>query len=178
MMLYRLLSHAVVAGPLRQQRNVAMQLAIHTDALHNLAPIHLEAAVEVVQRKPRNQTRHPVEEATGNRLTEWVLSVFLPPAHEVVVSRLQLLNEGRDLRRFVLEIRIHRHHVLALRPLKAHGQSGRLAVVALKSQAQDARLFVVQGSNHLPSVVPRAVVNDQHTERQIRLGTGRPDAVG
>src|SRR5690606_28024199 len=51
--LHHLLLDAVVPLPLRQQRDVAVELAVDADAADDLGPVRLDAAVEVVERDAR-----------------------------------------------------------------------------------------------------------------------------
>src|SRR5690606_24837397 len=58
--LHGLLADAAVALPLRQQRDVAVQLAVDAHALDDLAAVQLDAGVEVVERDAADLARDHV----------------------------------------------------------------------------------------------------------------------
>ncbi len=117
--------------------DVAMELPVDRDGLDDLAPVGLEAAVEVVQRDPGRLAHGPVEEARRQRLVERILAPLFPAGYQVEALRERRREIG-DLGRIVLTVAIHGDDVVTAGGGEPVRQRRRLAEVA--PQLDDAHV--------------------------------------
>ena len=96
----------LVARERRELRDVAMHLAVHVEALGDVAAHQLEAAVEVASLDPAHLRGRPVVELRRGALHEPVMSDRPSPGDEVVA----LVEAGQqlvELGRVVLAVGVH-----------------------------------------------------------------------
>ena len=151
-----------------------MHLAVDLDRLDHLAAVGLQAAVEVVQADARRGTCRPVEELARPPLADRVVALLLPARNQVVTLLEDHTAQGGDLLGRILQVGVHGDHHLAARSRKAAIESGRLAVVARKTDAPQRRILRGQALDNGPRAVGRAVV---HEDCLIGEGMGRSDTV-
>jgi hypothetical protein len=141
-----------------------VQLAVDRDLLQHLAPVDLEAAVEVVQVDLRQLPRHPVEQQRRQALRRRVLPAPLPPGDEIEVVLLEHRQQAGDLLRVVLEVAVHGHDDLPAAVVEAGRQGRRLAEVAAQAHQLDARVALARPAPALGGGVGRAVVDEDDLE--------------
>ncbi len=153
-----------VALPLREERDVAVELAVDVDAPDDVRAVRLDATVEVVQRDATGHTGDPVEELRWEALLPRIVALLLPPAHEVG-PRFQPGDHLGELGRVVLEIGVERGDVAARAALEPGGQGSALAVVAPEADAPKAPVGLAERPDHVPRVITGAVVDEPDLER-------------
>ena len=139
--LHGLLDHAE-AAPVGQHGDEAVKLAVEGQLRRDLAPIGLEAAIDIMQRQARRAGHDPVEDARRQRLAAWIAALLLPARHHVVALG-HLGEQLGDLGGLVLQVGVHGNHDLAATPLEGRDEPRRLAIVAPEPDHTHARVVLV-----------------------------------
>ena len=117
-----------VAPVVREHRDEAVQLAVQPQPLHDLGPVGLQPAVEVVQAQAGDAAGDPVEDLRRDAPRERVAPLRLPAADEVE-ALVELRQQPRDLGRIVLEVGVDRDDDVALGVREPRRERRRLAEV-------------------------------------------------
>ena len=154
------------AAPGGERRDEAMELPVEPELLDHLAPVDLEARVEVVEPDAGQEAGDPVEQPGRPGLGPRVLTLLLPARYQVEAV-LEAGEELRHLGGIVLEVGVQGDDDVSLRLAEAHGQGGGLAEVASELQAADpgssSRSFSTRSKD--PSRLPSSTK---------RISYGRP----
>ena len=156
-----LLADAAESGLLGKNRNETVHLPVDLDRLHDLAPIGLQPAVEVVEPDARDAAGRPVEELARPPLADRVAAFLFPPRDQVVALLEDHAPQGGDLVGRILQVGVHREDHLAFGCGKPAVEGRRLAVVAREADGPDGGVLRLQALDGRPRVVRRAVV-DHH----------------
>ena len=101
-------------GVVGEHGDVAMQLAVDVDAVDDLAPVDLEAAVEVVQLEPCATLRvAQLKKRDGSVLVIGSLRVAASSPRPGRTPRRGVDDHARDLGRVVLAVAVHGHDDVA-----------------------------------------------------------------
>ncbi|CAN5173163.1 hypothetical protein BH09PAT3_BH09PAT3_5310 [soil metagenome] len=146
------------------------------DARDRTAPEQLEAAVDVPSAEAQYETAQPVPDPSRHATVQVVGAGFAVADGDVsVVVRLERLKQQLNVGRVELTVGVAERDVLMLRvegSLDTGLERGAVALVDLVGLDLDA-VLQLQQSEDLGSVVGRAVINDDETERQPRLAEVR-----
>ena len=150
-------------GPvhLRQHRDEAVHLAVQRQRLGQVAPHRPERAAHVLDAHAGHLPDQPVAQPARRLANQRVVLAVLAQAEHGVVTLRQLLQQHRDVGRVVLQVAVHRHEHVALRPVDAGPQRRRLAEVAPHLDHLDARVGRRQLLQHREGAVHAAVVDEQ-----------------
>ena len=133
LMVDTLLAYLVEPRILCEIRDVAVHLSIYLDILHNLFPISLQSAVEIMKvMYARHLAGRGIEELRGYGLGQRIAlaAVHLVAADKVItVIHYHAVKLGNLVGR-ILKVGIHGNHNISLSLLKTTEEGGRLAVVA------------------------------------------------
>ena len=161
LMLHDLLANLVEAGIFRQIGNEAVHFAEHLDVFHDISPISLQSAVEIVQvLDAADLPRRRVEEFRGQRFRQRVVAFLLVARHEVVAVLGNHPIEFGNLVGRVLQVGIHRDDDIALRLFEAAVERGTFAVVSAETDATHVWRLAVEFADDFPRAVGRAVVDE------------------
>ena len=97
------------AAPRRHRRDEAVHLAVEAQPARDVAAHRLQRAAVVVQPHAGRPGDEPVGEEGGHALRERVLPAPPPAADHVEVLGLELVDEGRDVGRVVLQVAVRGH---------------------------------------------------------------------
>ena len=143
--------------------------------LHDLRPVGLQPAVEVVQPQAREAAGDDVEDPRRDPAGERVAPLRLPAGDEVE-ALVELGEQPRDLGGIVLEVAVDRDDDLALRLLEARLQRRRLAEVPPQPDDANAVVRGVQPGQRGERAVGGAVVDEDDLPRARRAGRAPPQA--
>ena len=133
--------------------------------------VAFQPAIEIVEVNAADPTGRPVVKLRGNRLTQRIMALLLPPADQIELSIEQLLPHRWQLLRVVLQVRVHREHHRALGRFKAFLQGRTLAVVAGKPYASNpVWIGRMQGLDDSPRTVAAPVINENDLEGKSLKG--------
>ncbi len=161
---------------MREHRDEAVQLAVETQAVHDLRPVGLEPAVHVVQTHAGERARNAVEEA-GKKPPRDRIAAMRLPAGDKIEALVQLGEQSRDLSGIVLQVAVDGDHGLSLSLVEAGHECGGLAEVAPESNDADVLLGVVQPSERGECSVGGAVVDEDRLPRGAERLERRPELV-
>ena len=162
-MVYHLLADLVEAGILGQIGDVTVHLTIHFDILHHGLAIGFQSTVEVVEvLDAADLTGCCVEEFRGQRLRNRVVALLLIAAHQIIALLLDHPIQLGNLIGRVLKVGIHRNDHVALGLFETTIQGRTLAVVTTELDALHTVRLGCQVIDHLPRLVGRAVVHENH----------------
>ena len=85
------------------QKPIQFPVEVRQRVFGHLAPIRLEAAVEIAQAHAGDQRGNPVEQARGERLTQRVAALSLPAGDQVAIA-IERGQQPRDFAGIVLQV--------------------------------------------------------------------------
>ena len=165
------------AVPVRQHRDVAVELAVELDRFGDRTAHRLEPAVEVAAFHTADPRRDCVVDLGGVALDRPVLAHPSPAARDQVEPAVERVEERRDPRGVVLPVGVHEHDDVAPQVGEGGGQRVALADVAPQPDPPDVRVAGDEVCDDLPGVVGAPVVDDDDLVRQPLLREDRDELV-
>ncbi len=152
------------AGLVGERGEEAVHLAVQPRLADDLRAVRLQRAAVVVQPHARDAPDQPVRDARRQSPRETVLPL-LAPAGDDVVALVDLLEQGGDVGRVVLQVAVHRDDDRAARVVEAGGHRGRLSVVPAELDEPEPRVVGRERAQARVGVVTASVVDDHDLPR-------------
>ena len=154
--------------PANQAANEAMPLAQATPGENDL-PAH-QAKISGIERdlEAQHGPEQAIELQGGQTLEPGLAQAAIPDGVTDVVAGAPLLQHGRDHLGGVLQVSVHHHHRLALRPVHARGDGDLMAEVARERDHLVERLSLGQLGQQRGRRIARTIVDEDYLPARPR----------
>ncbi len=152
----------------REDRDEPVHLAVEMQIAHQIPGHRLHAAIVIVEFDAGQAADESVEHAARQHLVPRIVADLLPAADQIE-SLAQLRQEIRNLRRIVLQVRVHGDHVGPACRVKARLESRGFAKVPAEANPTHTRIVRRQLLDYLPRRIATAIVDEEDLDVQIPL---------
>ena len=155
-------------------RNKPMKFAVEIDVLENLGAIGFEGGAEVAQFDAGRAGHQPVGDTRGKLAGDGVVDAVLAPTAGDVVAFFDLLEEGWDVFRVMLEVAIERDDNLTLSFVESGGQRGGLSEVAAETDDFQTVIGLDEVGEQIEAAISGSIIDEDDLVRLLhRLEHGR-----
>jgi hypothetical protein len=146
--------------PVGEHGEKTVKLSVDAEMFHDIAPVCLQTAIEIVDFDARHAAYDEIEQPGGNGLRQGIMPDAFPSRYKVV-SLLQFAPECGNFGRVILKVRIHGDDDGSLSPVKADSQGGRFPIIAPEADRMDVTVNAFEIAQHTEGAVGAAIINEQ-----------------